>query len=220
MGRGPGIGAVVVLVVGAWVLIQGCVGGEDDLGDRAAPAPGSSLRARVMRVVDGDTIVAAVDGERESVRYIGVDTPETVKPGTPVQCYGPRASAVNHRLVEGRTVRLVVDREARDDYGRLLAYVYTGSRFVNAELVRGGYARTLAIEPKHLARAAAPPPGGAGRPERPGPLGRLLIGPGLSHSPTGRAMSGELGALCAVNVPLGGVARGSGLPGPPALNAC
>jgi micrococcal nuclease len=147
MGRRPGIGAVVVLVVGAWMLIQGFVGGDRDSGDGAEPAPGSSLRARVMRVADGDTIVASVEGEREYVRYIGVDTPETVKPDAPVQCYGPRASAANHRLVEGRTVRLVVDREARDDYGRLLAYVYAGSRFVNAELVRGGYARTLAIEP-------------------------------------------------------------------------
>jgi micrococcal nuclease len=147
MGRGPGIGAVVALVVGAWVLVHGCLGGEDGPAESPKPAPGSSLRVRVVRVVDGDTIVASVGGEREYVRYIGVDTPETVKPDTPVQCYGPRASAVNRRLVEGRTVRLVLDREARDDYGRLLAYVHAGSRFVNAELVRGGYARTLAIEP-------------------------------------------------------------------------
>ena len=145
MGRGPGIGAVVVLVVGAWVLVQGFVGGTPN--DDPAPPPDSSMRARVVRVVDGDTIVAWVDREREYVRYIGVDTPETVKPDTPVQCYGPQASAANHRLVEGRTVRLVVDREGRDDYGRLLAYVYAGSRFVNAELVRGGFARTLPIEP-------------------------------------------------------------------------
>jgi micrococcal nuclease len=105
------------------------------------------VQARVVRVVDGDTIVASVDGSDEYVRYIGVDTPETVKPDTPVQCYGPRASDENHRLVEGRTVRLTFDREVRDDYGRLLAYVHAGERFVNAELVRGGYARTLAIEP-------------------------------------------------------------------------
>jgi micrococcal nuclease len=81
------------------------------------------------------------------VRYIGVDTPETVKPDAPVQCYGPKASDENHRLVEGRTVRLTFDREARDDYGRLLAYVHAGKRFVNGALVRGGYARTLAIPP-------------------------------------------------------------------------
>jgi len=103
--------------------------------------------ARVVRVVDGDTIVARVGGRDEYVRYIGVDTPETVKPNTPVQCFGPDASDENHRLVEGRTVRLTFDREVHDDYGRLLAYVHLGKRFVNAELVRDGYARTLAIAP-------------------------------------------------------------------------
>jgi endonuclease YncB( thermonuclease family) len=80
-----------------------------------------------------------------------------VKPGEPVQCYGPQASAENHRLVEGRFVRLVFDRERRDAYGRLLAYVYARAqgdaarsrkyRFVNAVLVRDGYARTLEIAP-------------------------------------------------------------------------
>jgi len=116
--------------------------------DQTAAAPTEhSVRAKVVRVVDGDTIVASVDGEDEYVRYIGVDTPETVKPDTPVQCFGPNASDENHRLVDGRTVRLVFDQEARDVYGRLLAYVYAGRRFVNAELVRGGYARTLEIAP-------------------------------------------------------------------------
>jgi len=114
-----------------------------------------------VRVVDGDTIEVSIDGSEEDVRYIGVDTPETVKPGAPVECYGPQASAANHRLVEGRTVRLVFDRERRDAYGRLLAYVYAGARakaagargkdgkprFVNAALVREGYARTLEIAP-------------------------------------------------------------------------
>ena len=68
------------------------------------------------------------------MRLIGVDTPETVKPGTPVQCFGPRASRFDHRLLEGRRVRLVFGVERRDVYGRLLAYVYLGRRFVNAEL--------------------------------------------------------------------------------------
>ena len=132
----------------AVVALAGC--GSDD----GAPTPsGRSVEARVVRVVDGDTIVASVDDADAYVRYIGVDTPETVKPGTPVQCFGKRASAENHRLVDGRTVRLVFDREQRDDYGRLLAYVYTAaagdgrSRFVNATLVRDGYARTLTIPP-------------------------------------------------------------------------
>jgi micrococcal nuclease len=141
--------SVLVVVAAAGLTLAGCGGGGDE------PTPtGRSVEARVVRVVDGDTIVAQVDGHDTYVRYIGVDTPETVKPGTPVQCFGPQASAENHRLVEGRAVRLVFDRERRDVYGRLLAYVYLpaakgsgGSRFVNATLVRGGWARTLTIAP-------------------------------------------------------------------------
>ena len=106
-----------------------------------------TLRANVTRVIDGDTIEVSIGGQPDEVRYIGVDTPETVKPGTPVECFGPQASACNHRLVERRTVRLVFDRERRDVYGRLLAYVYVGKDFVNAGLVRLGYARTLTIPP-------------------------------------------------------------------------
>jgi len=98
-------------------------------------------------VVDGDTVEVLLDGREEDVRYIGVDTPETVKEGTPVQCFGPQASAFNHRFVEHRKVRLVFDEQLRDVYGRLLAYVYLGRRFVSAELVRRGLARTLTIPP-------------------------------------------------------------------------
>jgi micrococcal nuclease len=83
------------------------------------------------------------------VRYIGVDTPETVDPDEPVGCYGHAASRFNADLVEGERVRLVFDRELRDRYGRLLAYVYRTSDglFVNAALVRHGYAHTLTIAP-------------------------------------------------------------------------
>jgi micrococcal nuclease len=109
---------------------------------------------RVTHVVDGDTVdVELPDGSDETVRYIGIDTPETVKPGTPVQCGGPRAHEVNERLVGGRTVTLRFDAERRDVYDRLLAYVYLpggpGGRplFVNAELARLGLARTLTIPP-------------------------------------------------------------------------
>ena len=113
-------------------------------------------------MIDGDTIEVSIAGRTDEVRYIGIDTPETVKPGTPIQCFGPQASALNHRLVEGRAVRLVFDSERRDVYGRLLAYVFVGQRFVNARLVRLGYARTLTIPPNdthaglfhRLARAA------------------------------------------------------------------
>jgi micrococcal nuclease len=109
----------------------------------------------VVRVVDGDTIHVRVDGRREKVRYIGVDTPESKRPSTPVECFARAAAAFNARLVAGRRVRLRTDVEPRDRYGRLLAYVYrrdTGL-FVNAELVRQGFATILTIPP-NVAHAA------------------------------------------------------------------
>jgi micrococcal nuclease len=103
--------------------------------------------AVVTRVVDGDTVEARIGEEVVDVRLIGIDTPETVKPDTPVQCFGPRASDFTHRTLEGRTVRLVFGAERRDVYGRLLAYLYLGRRFFNPILVRRGLARSLTIPP-------------------------------------------------------------------------
>ncbi|MBN8870965.1 MAG: thermonuclease family protein [Solirubrobacterales bacterium] len=109
---------------------------------------GSSVFAKVDRVVDGDTAKVWVDGKDEYVRYIGIDTPESVKPDAPVECFGEEAKAFNERqLVESPTVRLVFDREQRDRYGRLLAYVYSGSTLLQAELLRRGYATTLEVPP-------------------------------------------------------------------------
>jgi micrococcal nuclease len=120
-------------------------------GHEAAPSgtSGSASVARVVRVVDGDTIKVAIGARTERVRYIGVDTPESVKPGSPVECFGKEASRYNARLVAGRRVRLVRDVEERDRYGRLLAYVYRAGDglFVNARLVRDGYATPLTIPP-------------------------------------------------------------------------
>ena len=143
--RKPGLGAIALLVVASALLVWGCPGAEQGGGTRSTSARATS--AEVDRVVDGDTIKVSIDGATEDVRYIGIDTPESVTPGEPVECFGRRASAFNERLVAGRTVRLRFDRERRDDYGRLLAYVYAESRLVNAELVRHGYARTLTIAP-------------------------------------------------------------------------
>ncbi|HEU4974990.1 MAG TPA: thermonuclease family protein [Baekduia sp.] len=142
-----------VIVIAAALLLGG--GGRDlldRLRDEAGGTSGSSGKgrvARVVRVVDGDTIVVRLGGAEERIRYIGMDTPETVKPGTPVQCFGRQASAENHRLVDGRRVRLVLDAEARDRYGRMLAYVYRepDDLFVNAALVQRGYATPMTIPP-------------------------------------------------------------------------
>ncbi len=107
----------------------------------------ASAVGRVVRVVDGDTIEVRLDGQDEYVRLIGVDTPETVKPDTPVQCFGERASHFTKRRLTGRWVRLVFGVEPHDVYGRLLAYVYLHGRFFNPMLVRRGLARSLTIPP-------------------------------------------------------------------------
>ncbi len=133
------IGSAVLLAVLALLILRPW---EED--SNAGPA---SATATVTRVVDGDTVEARIGGKIEDVRLIGVDTPETVKPGTPVQCFGPRASRFTHELLEGRSVRFVFGVERRDQYRRLLAYAHLGDRFVNAILVRRGLARTLTISP-------------------------------------------------------------------------
>lgn len=152
--RGGGAAALLVVLVAVLLLGEepgdrGGGGSAADGGTTAAsePAAGERRRGEVRRVVDGDTIEVALGGEAVDVRYIGVDTPETVKPDSPVECYGPEASAHNKDLVEGERVRLEVGAEPTDAYGRLLAYVFVGETFVNAELIEGGYARTLEIPP-------------------------------------------------------------------------
>ena len=141
----------LLAAVGAGVL--------DGLGGGGGPGAGARIAAVVTRVVDGDTVRVRFGGRDEAVRYIGMDTPETVKPNAPVQCFGKAASAANHRLVSGARVELRLDAEPRDRYGRLLAYLYrrADGLFVNAELVRGGFARTLTIPPNigHAAELGA-----------------------------------------------------------------
>jgi micrococcal nuclease len=138
------IGSLVLLAAAALLLLRPW----EDLGGSSDPGAATAT-AYVVRAVDGDTIEVRLDGRLEDVRYIGVDTPETVKPDTPVQCFGERASHFDRRLVTHRRVRLVFGVERRDIYGRLLAYVYLRHRFVNAELVRRGLARTLTIPPNN-----------------------------------------------------------------------
>jgi len=130
------------LAVALCSAVCGCSAPVGDGGQKADTAP-------VVRVVDGDTIRVGLPSGEEPVRYIGIDTPESVKPGAPVECFAKRASAYNERLVAGEKVRLVYDIERRDRYGRLLAYVYRArdGLFVNAELVRRGYATAVTFPP-------------------------------------------------------------------------
>jgi micrococcal nuclease len=103
-----------------------------------------------VRVVDGDTVVVRIDGADEKVRLLGIDTPETVDPRRPVQCFGKEASRRTKELLpEGAEVRLERDVEPRDAYDRLLAYVYRADdgTFVNLALLEEGFAQTLTITP-------------------------------------------------------------------------
>jgi micrococcal nuclease len=162
------VGSVVLAVLVALLVLRPSLGGLPGpslgglLGLGGGGEPASAV-VRVARVVDGDTILVRLDGREQYVRLIGVDTPETVKPDTPVQCFGPRASHFTHRSLEGRTVRLVFGVERHDVYGRLLAYVYLGRRPFESELAARGLARPLTIPPndrfaplfERLARRAA-----------------------------------------------------------------
>jgi micrococcal nuclease len=134
-----------------WILLVVLAAGYgySRSGGADPPRAGAQPAGQVEKVVDGDTIRVRTASGTERVRLIGIDTPETVKPDSAVQCFGRAASAETHRLLDGRSVRLVQDAEARDRYGRLLAYVYRrpDGLFVNAELARRGFARQLTIPP-------------------------------------------------------------------------
>ncbi len=108
-------------------------------------------KAKVEKVVDGDTIKLE---NGQTVRYIGIDTPETKHPNKPVQCFGREASAKNKELVEGREILMEKDISNTDRYGRLLRYIYLPNPqasdeaiFVNEYLVEQGYAHLLTYPP-------------------------------------------------------------------------
>ncbi len=105
------------------------------------------LSGRVARVVDGDTIEVNVGGRTERVRYIGIDTPEWTDERPGVRARARAATEANRRLVAGRRVRLELDVETRDRYGRLLAYVWVGDTLVNEMLVREGHAEPYTVPP-------------------------------------------------------------------------
>jgi micrococcal nuclease len=98
-------------------------------------------------VVDGDTIEVAIEGQEYKVRYIGIDTPESVDPRRPVECFGKEAADKNQELVEGKIVGLEKDVSETDAFGRLLRYVWLDGRLINARLVSEGYALAATYPP-------------------------------------------------------------------------
>ena len=152
VGRAVAVPALLALVLGLGLVACGGAPPAPRPGPATATLP-AGVDLTVERVVDGDTIV--VSGRR-TVRLIGVDTPETKDPRRGVGCFGREASAFTTSLLpRGTPVRLVGDVEQRDRYDRTLAYVYRlpDGLFVNAELLRRGYAEVLTIAP-NVAHAA------------------------------------------------------------------
>lgn len=116
-------------------------------------APPSATSTVVAQIIDGDTVVLRFpNGNEETVRLLGIDTPETVDPTRPVQCFGPEASAHLAGLIpQGTPVYLERDIEARDRFGRLLAYIYRSADdlFINAEMLRAGFADVSIFAPNN-----------------------------------------------------------------------
>jgi micrococcal nuclease len=152
----------VLVVACIGVLVTGCgLGGESGAGSRAdatsvpsgqPPVPAAAFTATVERAVDGDTFIALRAGRRLRVRLIGVDAPESVKEGAPVGCFGPEASSHLHGLLRpGVVVRAAYEPGGRtDQFGRELWDVWLpDGRFVQADLVSGGFARAHAYRPQH-----------------------------------------------------------------------
>lgn len=126
-------------------LLTGCPAEADD-------ASALSNDAVVEFVIDGDTVDVVVGGERERIRLIGIDTPESVSRNVPVQCFGKEASdALTGLLPPGTVLRIERDEEARDRYGRLLLYLYRNedNLFVNQWMIEQGFADTLFFDPNN-----------------------------------------------------------------------
>jgi micrococcal nuclease len=159
-----GLAAAVAFVASACsmsVASPGAASGTTATG-RPAASPWATVKpafaptgpteaAKVVRIVDGDTIVVAIGGKNYKLRYIGMDTPEDVKPDSPVEPMSREAAAANTRLVAGKTVVLEKDVSETDQYGRLLRYVWLHDgatwTLVNLVLVQQGYATALRYPP-------------------------------------------------------------------------
>lgn len=132
-----------VLILIGWII---SLNTQPNQNLESVEAESGGELARVTYVIDGDTIKVELDGEVETVRYIGIDTPEPYREGEP-ECLSNEATSANAELVQGKIVRLVKDKENRDRYGRLLRYVYVDDVFVNEILVRDGFAEVMNIKP-------------------------------------------------------------------------
>ncbi len=127
-----------LIALASFLLLEGFEEAPEDI----AGVKQEIILYKVNKVVDGDTIVVEKVGEEEKVRMIGIDTPETVHPNKPVECFGLEASDKLRSLIEGKEVQLVTDatQDDVDRYGRLLRYVYLGNTDINFQMIKQGFA--------------------------------------------------------------------------------
>lgn len=155
----PPVALVALLLATACATQARDVANEAVTADSRAAGGDWTPNAVVERIVDGDTLVARIGGRSETVRLIGIDTPESVAPTRPVQCFGEEASLYLAGLLPaGSGITLVRDVEARDAYDRVLGYIVRSrdGLFVNLELVTAGYAAAFNYPPNdHYATAFA-----------------------------------------------------------------
>lgn len=155
----------LALLVTFLVFAGACARHQVDLTVQGPPTfasePGGHEDAEIVRIVDGDTVIVRVTarhpgpgageaalGEEHRLRLIGIDTPESVRPGTPIECFSREASAAAASMMPvGTSVRLVKDVEETDRFERLLRYIYLGDEMVNARLVANGYAHAYTYPP-------------------------------------------------------------------------
>ncbi|MBQ4431583.1 MAG: thermonuclease family protein, partial [Synergistaceae bacterium] len=153
--------AILVIIAAIAVYFFGGQG-IPDLGQNTPVEQDDSgfVMGTVTRVVDGDTAEITVDGAKRRVRFLGVDTPETVHPNKPVQFFGPEASAFTKESLTGKRVWLEYDKNPQDRYSRHLAYIWTAKpKSINTETIRrdmfnakmllGGYAKVMIIKPNN-----------------------------------------------------------------------
>ena len=152
--------AIIIIIIG---VIAYFFGGESVFnlsGNNSGNDSGNQdfVQAVIVRAVDGDTAVVKIDGQEKRVRFLGVDTPETVHPNKPVQFYGKEASNFTKESLNGRRVWLEYDSNPQDRYGRHLAYIWLNNpktinestireNMFNAKLLLGGYAKVMIIKP-------------------------------------------------------------------------
>lgn len=141
---------IFALILISCIMLMGCITIKTLGGQAASKAENKNkpVSFRVVRVVDGDTIVINYGAKKEKLRLIGINTPEIKHPTKGQEVFGREASAYAKKLLDNRDIEVKFDVQKRDKYGRLLGYVYLeDGTFVNANLIEQGYAQVMTVPP-------------------------------------------------------------------------